>query len=298
MSQRYLIQHDTDYCYSTEVMHSRQLLHLSPRVMPYQETHQQSLHFSVEPSWQEVRLDGFGNPATYLVFERLHARLTVFSRLDVTVAERLLPPLQQSEAWESVRESLRFSGEQRDAALIEASRYRTESPYARIKTPYVRYADDCFLPGLPIASAVMALAEKIHRDFDYAPGATVIGTPLRDILACRRGVCQDFAHLMIACLRSKGLAARYVSGYLRTDPPPGQARLLGVDATHAWVSVWCPPLGWLDFDPTNGVMAKSDHITLAWGRDFGDVSPLRGVIVGGGSHSLTVSVTVMPADNH
>ncbi|MNN65232.1 Protein-glutamine gamma-glutamyltransferase [compost metagenome] len=136
--------------------------------------------------------------------------------------------------------------------------------------------------------------EKIFSEFTYDAAATQVATPLQQVLEEKRGVCQDFAHLMLACLRSRGLAARYVSGYLLTQPPPGRPRLIGADASHAWVSVWCPRLGWVDFDPTNNLIPALEHITLAWGRDFGDVSPLRGVILGGGSHDPEVSVTVMP----
>jgi transglutaminase-like putative cysteine protease len=164
----------------------------------------------------------------------------------------------------------------------------------RIKQVFTEYGADCFTTGRPMLEAVNALMMKLYKEMTYAPGATDIGTPLMQILSKRRGVCQDYAHLMIACLRSRGLAARYVSGYLRTIPREGTERLIGADASHAWVAVWCPPSGWIEFDPTNGVRAGLDHIALAWGRDFGDVSPLRGVIVGGGRHTLTVRVTVLP----
>jgi transglutaminase-like putative cysteine protease len=156
------------------------------------------------------------------------------------------------------------------------------------------YAATAFSAGMPILAATLALMHRIHEDFTFDAAATTVTTPVTKVLAERRGVCQDFAHLQIACLRSLGLAARYVSGYLLTDPPPGQPRLLGADASHAWVSVFCPPIGWVDVDPTNDMLADERHVTVAWGRDYGDVSPLRGVILGGGQHVLHVGVSVVP----
>ena len=177
--------------------------------------------------------------------------------------------------------------------LLEACKYRMESSYIRIKQAFSDYGADCFLPKRPVLSAADALMHKIHREFKYAPGSTTIRTSAIEAFEARQGVCQDFAHIMIGCLRSRGLAARYVSGYLRTLPPPGaDAAYVGADASHAWVSVFCPPFGWVDLDPTNDVRVSSDHIIIAWGRDFGDVSPLRGVIVGGGRHRLSVRVSV------
>jgi transglutaminase-like putative cysteine protease len=168
-----------------------------------------------------------------------------------------------------------------------------ESSYVRIKQTFGDYAADCFMPGRPLLSCAESLMRKIHREFSYAPGATNISTSAIEAFEARRGVCQDFTHIMLACLRSRGLAARYVSGYLRTTPPPGSdAAILGADASHAWVSVFCPPFGWIDLDPTNDVRVGTGHIVIGWGRDFGDVSPLRGVIVGGGRHRLSVRVSV------
>ena len=173
-------------------------------------------------------------------------------------------------------------------------RYRFASPYVGLDAAFEVFAADCFPPERPLLEAVQALMQKIHGEFTFDASATLVATPLLTVLEQRRGVCQDFAHLMLACLRSRGLAARYVSGYLLTQPPPGQARLVGADASHAWVSVYCPSNGWVDFDPTNNLLPALEHITLAWGRDFADVSPLRGVILGGGHHDPDVQVTVTP----
>jgi transglutaminase-like putative cysteine protease len=168
-----------------------------------------------------------------------------------------------------------------------------ESNHVRVKQTFTDYAADCFVPGSPLLLGAQSLMHKIHGDFAYAPGSTNTRTSVIEAFAARRGVCQDFAHIMLACLRSYGLAARYVSGYLRTTPPAGsEASLMGADASHAWVSVFCPPFGWIDLDPTNDVRVGTGHIVIAWGRDFGDVSPLRGVIVGGGQHRLSVRVSV------
>jgi transglutaminase-like putative cysteine protease len=163
-----------------------------------------------------------------------------------------------------------------------------------IKTVFEQYAADCFAPDTPLLVAAEALMQKIHGDFSYAQGETDIGTSLLEVLATRRGVCQDYAHFMIACLRSLGLAARYVSGYLRTIPPDGGAERVGADASHAWIAVYAPPLGWVELDPTNNLRVDQEHVVLAWGRDFGDVSPMRGVILGGGAQSLEVGVAVQP----
>lgn len=178
---------------------------------------------------------------------------------------------------------------------IEACRYRFESPYVHLKQTFVDFSQSCFVPGRPLLLGVQALMEKIFREFTFDAEATQVATPLVEVLERRRGVCQDFAHLMLACLRSRGLAARYISGYLLTQPPPGQARLIGADASHAWVSVYCPVSGWVDFDPTNNVQPALEHITLAWGRDFSDVAVAWGDS-GGGSHDPEVRVTVMPLE--
>jgi transglutaminase-like putative cysteine protease len=246
------------------------------------------------PSLRQDTLDAFGNPLTRLAFERPHAELEVKARVMVEVIAREAMDLQQSAPWEQVREQLVYHGGALSEEALEAVRYRVESPFVRLKQAFVDYAEDCFLPQQPFLQSVAALMGKVFHEFTYDPEATLIATPLLEVLESRRGVCQDFAHLMLACLRARGFAARYVSGYLLTHPPAGQLRMIGADASHAWISVYCPVLGWVDFDPTNNLLPDFEHITLAWGRDFADVSPLRGVILGGGSHDPEVRVTVMP----
>jgi transglutaminase-like putative cysteine protease len=184
----------------------------------------------------------------------------------------------------------------RDAVTLEACQFVFGSTLVKLEPWQADYAAPSFTPGRPLLGAVSNLTRRIHDDFTFDATATTTGTPLSEVFALHRGVCQDFAHLEIACLRSMGLAARYVSGYLRTVPPPGRPRLIGADASHAWLSVYCPGSGWVDFDPTNNQIPSTEHITLAWGRDFDDVSPIKGVILGGGRHSLSVAVDVVSLD--
>lgn len=282
MSAQYQILHDTHYHYDSPVSLAQQLAHLWPRPCAWQHCTEQQLLISPEPTSRRDELDVFGNPLTRLAFERPHEELRVNARLSVEVLARPALDFKQSLAWDLTRGALTYSSEPVASALLEACRYRFESPYVHLKNSFVEFSESCFPLGRPLLLGVQALMEKIFSEFTFDAEATQVATPLVEVLERRRGVCQDFAHLMLACLRSRGLAARYVSGYLLTQPPPGQPRLIGADASHAWVSVFCPVLGWVDFDPTNNVQPALEHITLAWGRDFSDVSPLRGVILGEG----------------
>ena len=290
---RYKVQHETVYTYSGDVVHSHQLLHLAPRESDRQTCLAHQVRIDPTPAHCSMDTDAFGNPVTRLQFERAHQRLEVVSEMSVQVRPRTKSS-ERSEAWERARNKLSYGARPPGAVRLDAQRFRCESPHVRIKQAFTDYAADCFPAGHPLLDCVDALMRKLHEEITYAPGETSVTTSLLEVLEKRHGVCQDFAHLMIACLRSRGLAARYVSGYLRTVPVDGSKALVGADASHAWVSVYCPTAGWVEFDPTNGVRADTEHITLAWGRDFGDVSPLRGVIVGGGNHELTVRVTVTP----
>ncbi|TBU96672.1 transglutaminase family protein [Phytopseudomonas dryadis] len=294
MSARYQILHDTHYRYSSAVSLAQQLAHLWPRACAWQHCEERQLLISPQPCQRHDTQDVFGNPLTRLVFERPHDELKVSARLRIEVLPRAYLDLQDAPAWEAACQLLSYTGKALDAEILEAARYRFQSPYVRLKRDFSLFADDCFPAGRPLLLAVRALMQKIFDEFTFDAEATQVATPLVKVLEERRGVCQDFAHLMLACLRSRGLSARYVSGYLLTQPPPGQPRLIGADASHAWVSVYCPRNGWVDFDPTNNVLPALEHITLAWGRDFADVSPLRGVILGGGEHDPEVQVTVLP----
>jgi transglutaminase-like putative cysteine protease len=292
-SVRYRVRHETVYSYGGDVAHSHQLLHLTPRNALRQTCHLRTITLMPQPGLRSDDIDAFGNHVTRLEYDLPHDRLEVLAEAAVEVRAAPETDPENSDVWEAVGGSLAFSGRPMREDLLEACRYRMESGYIRIKQAFSDYAADCFLANRPLLAASVALMHKIHRDFKYAPGSTTIRTSAIEAFEARQGVCQDFAHIMIGCLRSRGLAARYVSGYLRTLPPRGaDAAYVGADASHAWVSVFCPPFGWIDLDPTNDVHVSSDHIIIAWGRDFGDVSPLRGVIVGGGRHRLSVRVSV------
>lgn len=296
MSAQYQVLHDTHYRYESTVSLAQQLAHLWPRQCAWQRCDEHQLRIEPKPCKRQDTLDVFGNPLTRLSFERPHDALQVSARLRVEVLPRDYLDLQDSPSWESACQALSYAGKPWEKALLEATRYRFQSPYVGLKQAFSQFADDCFGPGEPLLIAVRGLMQKIYDEFTFDAGATQVATPLLTVLEERRGVCQDFAHLMLACLRSRGLSARYVSGYLLTKPPPGQPRLIGADASHAWVSVYCPRNGWVDFDPTNNILPALEHITLAWGRDFSDVSPLRGIILGGGEHDPEVQVTVLPLD--
>jgi transglutaminase-like putative cysteine protease len=292
----YSIHHKTAYEYASDVLHAHHILHLVPRPAPFQQCLEHKI--SVEPATflRRDEIDAFGNAVTRLEFEQPHRRLEVVTQMEVDVHERPKILADHSVSWERICADLAYHGAWPTRENLEASRFRHESPYVRVKEEFTDYAAECFPAGGPILVCADALMVKLYRDLTYAPGETAVGTPVREVLKKRRGVCQDFAHLMIACLRSRGLAARYVSGYLRAGPMGGAAAGgspgIGSGASHAWVAVYAPPLGWLEFDPTNDVRVGTDHIAVAWGRDFGDVSPLHGVILGGAKHELSVSVTV------
>lgn len=289
---RYLVRHATVYEYGGDVSHSHHLLHLKPREFEFQRCVEHSLALDPQPSSVREDVDAFGNAIARLEYDRSHDRLAVTAQMHVEIFPRIADSME-SEAWDAVRDRLSYHAAPMAAADLEACRFRMRSSHVLLKQGFEHYAKDCFGPGRSIAAASSELMHKIHREFKYVSGSTTNRTSILDVLKSRRGVCQDFAHFMIACARSSGLAARYVSGYVRTVRKGGKAAI-GGDASHAWVSVYCPPLGWLDFDPTNDCMVGEDHVTLAWGRDFGDVSPLRGMIVGGGRHKLKVDVSVQP----
>ncbi len=291
-SRRYRVRHRTTYTYASDVLHAHQLLHLTPRTTTLQAMLAHDITILPAPVAREDDLDAFGNTITRLEFDRPHRELAVEATIDVRVDAPTDVDAAGSLPWEQVRDSLDYGARARDPASIEAVRYRVESPQVRVKHVFAAYAAPSFPAGRPVLAGAIELMHRVHRDFEYAPGATQVGTPLATVLETRRGVCQDFAHVTLAALRSLGLPARYVSGYLRTRPREGERALTGADASHAWLAVYAPPFGWVDLDPTNDLVVGTQHVTLAWGRDFGDVSPLRGVIVGGGTHRLAVAVVV------
>jgi transglutaminase-like putative cysteine protease len=285
----YRIVHVTEYRYGDPVSTSHHQLHLAPRASDRQICRHEELSVTPAPTMQAERVDYFGNRCTYFEVQEPHQRLTVESRREIELLPAPALPADGGPSWESVRDGLRRPPGADGLATMEMT---FASPFARIPLEAARYAAPSFPAGRPLLEAVADLTRRIHADLAYDQEATVVSTPVDEVLRNRRGVCQDFAHLGIACLRAMGLAARYVSGYLATDPAPGKPRLVGADASHAWVAAYCPPSGWVAFDPTNNVIPDEKHITLAWGRDFGDVTPMRGVIVGGSRHDLRVSVDV------
>ena len=289
---RYQVRHQTVYAYAGSVAHAHHLLHLTPRETERQHCREHSLEVWPPAALRAQHTDVFGNLATGLELDRAHDRFEVTTRMEVELAAVPVADAAVSLPWEQVRDSLQYSATALPAAQLEALRYRAQSPFVPVKRAFQDYAADCFAAGAPLLAAAEQLMARINSEFTYQRGATQIGTSLLEVLAKRRGVCQDYTHFMIACLRSLGLPARYVSGYLRTSTGGDEPERLGADASHAWVAVYAPPHGWVELDPTNALRIAQDHVVLAWGRDFGDVSPLRGVIVGGGTHSLEVGVAV------
>ena len=289
---RYSVIHQTDYHYQSLVTLSQQYLHLTPRDFHYQRS--LSHRISVEPTpddWAEGS-DYFGNLTANLTLTTPHQALAVCAESTVELYARPgLMQIQGAPAWENLQNDLRRS---QDAPSLEPFQFLYSSPHILCSDALHRYALLSFSPGRPLLDAALDLTYRIFDDFEFDSEATNISTTLDEVLTGRRGVCQDFAHLMIGCLRSIGLPARYMSGYILTHPSAGQARLIGADASHAWVSVFCPGWGWVDFDPTNRSLVQHEHITLGWGRDFSDVTPLRGIVLGGGKQILAVSVTVTP----
>jgi transglutaminase-like putative cysteine protease len=288
----YLVEHRTRYVYTSTVSTSQHVAHLAPRNLARQHVASYAVHVDPTPVDVVERQDYFGNRVHGFTILNAHQQLDVTSRSRVTVLPRadIVVP-GDSPTWEDVASELRYC---KGAAYTAASEFRFGSPYAEPGGELAQYARASFPQGQPLVECAVHLMHRIHDEFTFDPSATTVTTPVTRVLAERHGVCQDFAHVQIACLRSLGLAARYVSGYLLTDPPPGAPRLVGADASHAWLSVYCPQWGWVDLDPTNACLPDERHITIGWGRDYGDVSPLRGVILGGAEHALEVGVSVVP----
>lgn len=284
----YRVTHNTTYSYATPAEACHNALRLTPRTTPAQSCLELSLQIEPPPAQVHEHVDFFGNRVHHFVVLEPHEKLSITSQAEVSVTAA--PPLPgDSPAWDEVRRRLH---EDRDDATIGALVYVYDSPYVRSSELLRAFAAESFPAGRSLLEAVEHLTHRIHREFTYDPTATTIDTSTEIVLKRRRGVCQDFAHFQIGCLRSLGLAARYVSGYIRTHPKPGQPRLVGVDASHAWLGVFCPSVGWIDFDPTNGCVVSDAHITLAWGRDYHDVSPVKGIVLGATESAMQVAVDV------
>jgi transglutaminase-like putative cysteine protease len=287
----YRVRHTTTYDYEDPVSVSHHVLRLTPRNLPQQSCCESQITIAPAPPSSTTRTDYFGNVLTFFTLREPHSRLTVEASSELEVRNIQPPDFSESPRWETVPGSLE-SGPSEE--IIDAYQFTFDSQRVAASPELAAYARDSFPAERPLLEAVRDLTRRIHLDFRFDTSATEVTTPVETFFEKRRGVCQDFAHLEIACLRSLGLPARYVSGYLRTMPPPGRPRLTGADASHAWCSAWCPRSGWVDFDPTNDCVPSGGHVTLAWGRDYSDVSPIHGVLLGGARHTLHVGVDVIP----
>jgi len=267
------------------------VVRLTPRNLPKQTCRGSHISILPAPPAISAHFDYFGNTLTSFTLHEPHDCLIVEANSDLEVNAIESPDFFGSPPWETVPESL--AGDHSDEVL-NAYQFVFDTQRVRSSPELAAYARESFPEGRPLLAAVLDLTRRIHQDFRFDKKATEVTTPVQTFFEKRRGVCQDFAHLQIGCMRSLGLPARYVSGYLRTMPPPGHPRLVGADASHAWCSAWCPGTGWVDFDPTNNCVPSDGHITVAWGRDYSDVSPIYGVLLGGARHNLHVEVDVMP----
>jgi transglutaminase-like putative cysteine protease len=309
---KYRITHTTLYHYSQSVGLCQNEAKLQPRNFWRQHCH--NSRFDIEPTPVDFRerIDFFGNRVAYFAIQQPHTQLIVTAISEVTIFPRQKTlDLFNQMTWEQVRgllqettlqaqsqsqqgqSQIQIQNQDQTLEILDAKQYVLDSPMVTITPELANYAQSSFLPNRTLVDVVHDLMQCIYKDFTYDPAFTTIATPLSEVLSFRRGVCQDFAHLAIGCLRAYGIAARYISGYVETLPEPGKQRLVGADASHAWFSVYIPGIGWLDFDPTNNTVPLNQHITLAWGRDYADVTPLKGIAFGGGQHTLSVSVDVL-----
>ena len=287
----YSVTHRTTYRYHQDVAYSRLVAHLVPRATPRQKSFSFELTLSPEPVNHSRRSDFFGNVTSWFTIDEPHAALEIFAESRVGVEPIKPYAREMSVSWETARATFEVPA---DPETLEALQYTFDTPLTATDDVVVAYARSSFTRGRSLFSCVRELTSRIHADFTFDKEATDTRTTVKRAFELRAGVCQDLAHVGLAAVRSMGLAARYVSGYLLTHPPPGRERLIGADASHAWFSVWIPPFGWVDFDPTNDMLPSDEHITVAWGRDYGDVTPIHGIITGGSEHEVEVAVDVTP----
>ena len=281
------VRHRTGYSYEHPVEMATHMLYLAPRPLPHQRVLRESIRSVPEAARVTEGLDHFGNRVAWLFLDSAHDRFEVVAESEVEVRFPAPPPVGSTLGWERVAEYAAT-----EAAVAE---FVCPSPMVPVSAALRDFALPSFAPGRPVLAGLLDLNARFRQDFRFRSGVTGIATPVEEILRRREGVCQDFSHLMIAGLRSLGIPARYTSGYIRTYPPPGQPRREGADMSHAWVGAWMgPEHGWIDLDPTNDLVLAEEHVLLGWGRDFGDVSPLRGIILGGGRHRLEVGVDLAP----
>lgn len=287
----YDVSHRTIYRYSTPVVQSQHIVHMSPRIVERQRVKGHALLVEPAPTIRTEREDYFGNRVLLFDIEQEHKELIVHARSSIAVTAPGPIDLSVSTPWDELSRRI---ADPRSGTDLEVARYTCASKNTRPTHDIAAYAGPSFPLGRPALIGAWDLVQRIYADFKFDPTATDVSTPVTQVLQQRRGVCQDFSHLALACLRAMRLPARYVSGYILTRPPVGTPRLAGADASHAWISVWSPEFGWVDFDPTNGLMPRDEHITIAYGRDYDDVSPISGILLGGSEHSVHVGVDVVP----
>jgi transglutaminase-like putative cysteine protease len=285
----YQITHKTEYIYQEPIGLCQNIARLTPRTFDGQTCLQTEMNIDPKPDVYNQYNDFFGNPVTYYAIEQDHKKLTVTVHSRVQIKKKLLDREAMPKiSWEDAISQLTAN----TAGNIDILQFLPQTPMTKISPEIKDYALASFSPGRSLFESVYDLMQRIYRDFEFKSGLTTVATPVDVVLHLRKGVCQDFAHLAIACLRAMGLPARYMSGYIETNPQPGKEKLVGADASHAWFSVFIPGKGWVDFDPTNNQVPTFQHITVAWGRDYADIAPLKGVIHSSRPHKLSVSVTV------
>lgn len=289
---KYRVVHKTEYSYAEQIPEGHNVIRLHPRDTHAQICTHHELTIRPTPADIRERVDFFGNHVTWLALQEPHERLRIEAISEVDVHSPISPDdIPDGPAWDSVNNIL---SSRLDSNSLLARQFLFDSPMIPSDPQLAEFARRDFPRGAPIVPCILNLTHRIFHDFTFDTGATVIGTPVLEVLKSRHGVCQDFAHLQIGCLRSLGLPARYISGYVLTTTPEGQPRLMGADASHAWISAYIPEYGWVDFDPTNGMIPCGEHITIGWARDYDDLSPVRGIITGGHQHHLHYSVDVEP----
>lgn len=286
----YDVSHRTLYRYTEPVVHSQHLLHMAPRDVGGQSARLHSLIVEPAPSLRSEHADAFGNTVVLLEIEMPHTELVVHARSTVESLVRQHAPFDTTTPWD------RLHADPAHPLDVDVAQFACASRLTMPTLEIADYARLSFPPGRPVLEGAFDLTRRIFRDFKFDATATDVSTPLTKVFQQRRGVCQDFAHMELACLRALRIPARYVSGYILTRPPPGQPKMQGADASHAWVSVWAPEAGWVDFDPTNDMVAGDEHIAFAFGRDYDDISPISGILLGGNEHTVSVAVDVTPLE--
>ncbi len=286
---KYKIDHKTVYKYVNPVVQSHHIIHMSPRTISNQVIINHDLKINPKPASRNDYFDYNQNPTSIITIEKEHSELNVHSHCEIEIQPTNHREVSSSPTWEETAETALYSNN------LEILQYTCLSKHTQLTIDVLEYAQTSFTQGRAIHEATLDLTSRIFNEFAFDNSATDVSTPISEVMKIKRGVCQDFAHLQIACIRALRLPARYVSGYILTKPPEGMPKLAGTDASHAWVSVWCGnELGWIDFDPTNNMIPHDEHIAIAYGMDYDDVSPISGVLIGGGEHNVNVGVDVVP----